>query len=80
MKFLTSSVGPLTSTCIIQWANTVFVEQDEVIDRLRKENEVANHRYSMAMKVVVGLSCILYVLYSQSVSELMFKPAHLAGI
>ncbi|PPQ65385.1 hypothetical protein CVT26_000010 [Gymnopilus dilepis] len=36
-------------------------QQDEVIDRLRKENEVANHRYSMAMKLVVGLSCILHI-------------------
>ena len=36
-------------------------EQDEVIDRLRKENDVVNRRYSIVLKVVVSISFFLYV-------------------
>jgi len=36
-------------------------EQDEVIDRLRRENDVVNRRYSIALKFVVSVSFILCV-------------------
>ncbi|KAH9480407.1 hypothetical protein JR316_0007005 [Psilocybe cubensis] len=36
-------------------------EQEELIDELRRENENVNHAYSIALKVLVGLSCILHV-------------------
>ena len=36
-------------------------EQDEVIDRLRRENDVVNRIYSIALKFVVSVSFILCV-------------------
>ncbi|KIM43219.1 hypothetical protein M413DRAFT_26388 [Hebeloma cylindrosporum] len=33
-------------------------QQEEIIDRLRKENDVVNWRYSIALKIVVALSFI----------------------
>ncbi|KAF8964402.1 hypothetical protein BDZ97DRAFT_1660267 [Flammula alnicola] len=34
-------------------------QQDALIEGLRQENEIVNRRYAAALKVVVGLSCIL---------------------
>ncbi|KDR82804.1 hypothetical protein GALMADRAFT_134357 [Galerina marginata CBS 339.88] len=37
-------------------------QQEELIEVLRKENEIVNQRYSTALKVVVGLSCMLQLI------------------
>lgn len=62
MKFSMSSASHLSSiSSQVLHLTQRFIEQDEVIERLRKENETVNYRYSIALKLVVGISCILYV-------------------
>lgn len=42
---------------------TVPPEQEEVIDRLRKQNEDSNTMYYMGLQVIIGLSLLMYVSY-----------------
>ncbi|KAI0754993.1 hypothetical protein C8Q80DRAFT_1142322 [Daedaleopsis nitida] len=45
-------------------------EQEEVIGRLRKENEDSNAAYHIALQIVIGLSFIIHVLFLFSGSKL----------
>ena len=39
-------------------------EQEEVIDRLRKQHEESNTIYCTGLQVVIGLSLVMYAQYS----------------